>query len=103
MSLRASILALMLLTAPALSGCGRMGELERPGPLWGPEDRAKEEAAQRAASAAANKPSKPGSDEEVRDPATSSATIRQQPIAGSPSDPLGGPSAQGMPNSGPQQ
>jgi len=103
MSLRTPMLALALLTAATLSGCGRMGDLERPGPLWGPDDRAKEEAAQRAASAAANRPSKPGSDEEVRDPATSSATIRQQPIAGSPSDPLGGPSAQGMPNSGPQQ
>jgi len=39
---------------------------------------------------------------EVKDPARSSATIRQQPIRGSNPDPFGGPSGPGMPNSGPQ-
>lgn len=30
-----------LLAALALSGCGKMGDLERPGPLWGPDARAR--------------------------------------------------------------
>jgi len=38
----------------------------------------------------ANKPAKPGSDQEVRDPASSTASIRQQPIAGT-NDPFGKP------------
>ncbi len=95
MKLRTAILATLLLAAPALSACGKTGELERPGPLWGPDERApdaraKEEAARRAASAQANQPAKPGSAQEVRDPASSTANIRQQPIAGT-NDPFGKP------------
>jgi hypothetical protein len=102
MRIRAALLLSLLLAAPAVTACGRVGDLERPGPLWGPDERAKAEADKRAASQGANKASKPGSDEEVRDPATSSATIQQQPIAGTPPDPFGGPSGPGTPNSGPQ-
>ena len=84
-----------VLLAPALTACGKTGDLERPGPMWGPDerppaDRAKEEAARREASQKANKPAKPGSDQEVRDPASSTANIRQQPIAGT-NDPFGKP------------
>ena len=87
--------ALILLGSLTLAACGSVGEPERPGPLWGPDERppaerAKEEQAKRAASEKANKPSQAGSLQEVRDPASSTATIRQQPIAGS-NDPFGKP------------
>jgi predicted small lipoprotein YifL len=95
MNLRTAIIATLLLAAPALTACGKTGDLERPGPLWGPDERspdarAKEESARRAASAQANKPAQPGSPQEVRDPASSTATIPQQPIAGT-NDPFGKP------------
>jgi predicted small lipoprotein YifL len=90
MKLRAALLLTLLMAAPAITACGKVGDLERPAPLWGPDERAKEEAAKRAASERANKPSKPGSLQEVRDPASSSATITQQPIAGT-NDPFGKP------------
>lgn len=91
---RALILAALFL-APALTACGKTGDLERPGPMWGPDERppaerAKENADRRAASAQANKAAKPGGDQEVRDPASSTANIRQQPIAGT-NDPFGKP------------
>lgn len=90
MTLRAPVLIALFLAATAVSACGKVGDLERPAPLWGPKERAKAEAEKRAASEAANKPSRPGSLQEVRDPASSSATIRQQPIAGT-NDPFGKP------------
>ncbi|WGM38996.1 hypothetical protein [Caulobacter sp. NIBR1757] len=95
MKLRTAILAAALLAAPLLTACGKTGDLERPGPMWGPDERspevrAKEEQARREASQRANKPAKPGSDQEVRDPASSTANIRQQPIAGT-NDPFGKP------------
>ena len=91
----ALVLAAALLIAPVLTACGKTGELERPGPMWGPDerdpaDRAKDEADRRAASQQANKAAKPGGDQEVRDPASSTANIRQQPIAGT-NDPFGKP------------
>jgi hypothetical protein len=78
MKLRTAILTAALLAAPVLTACGKTGDLERPGPLWGPDERppaerAKEDAARREASRKANQPAKPGSDQEVRDPASSTA------------------------------
>ncbi|RYF91514.1 MAG: hypothetical protein EON95_14855 [Caulobacteraceae bacterium] len=95
MKLRTAILTALLLAAPVVTACGKTGDLERPGPLWGPDERspevrAKEEAARRAASAQANKPAERGSAQEVRDPASSTANIRELPIAGS-NDPFGKP------------
>ncbi len=95
MKLRTAILTALLLAAPVLTACGKTGDLERPGPLWGPDNRtpgekAKDEAARREASQKANKAAKPGGDQEVRDPASSTANIRQQPIAGT-NDPFGKP------------
>ena len=95
-------LAAVLLAAGALSGCGKQGALERPAPLWGAEAKAKYEAEHRAASAAANKTTKPNTVQENTDPATSSATTRQTPQKGTNPDPFGGPSGPGFPNSGPQ-
>jgi len=70
--------------------------------MSGPDRRAAEESARREGSVDANKAARPNSTGEVKDPARSSATIRQQPIRGSNPDPFGGPSGPGMPNSGPQ-
>ncbi len=93
--MKRALILTALIAAPLLSACGKTGDLERPGPLWGPDERppaerAKEEQARREASQRANKPAKPGSDQEVRDPASSTASIRQQPIAGT-NDPFGRP------------
>jgi hypothetical protein len=38
---RKTVAILGLLAALALAGCGKMGDLERPGPLWGPDARAR--------------------------------------------------------------
>jgi hypothetical protein len=95
-------LAAVFVLSAGLAGCGKMGELEKPAPLWGAKEKAKYEAEKRAASASANKPSKPGSVQENADPATSSANTRQQPQKGTNPDPFGGPSGPGFPNSGPQ-
>lgn len=91
---RALFLAALIAT-PLLTACGKTGDLERPGPMWGPDERppaerAKEESERRAASRQANQPAKPGGDQEVRDPASSTANIRQLPIAGT-NDPFGKP------------
>jgi hypothetical protein len=102
MKIKAAALLVLLLAAPAVTACGKVGDLDRPAPLWGPDERAKEEAAKRAASTEANKPSKPGSVRENADPASSNGNTRQSPLPGAPSDPFGGPSAPGMPGSGPQ-
>jgi predicted small lipoprotein YifL len=95
-------LAAVFVLSGALAGCGKMGELERPAPLWGAKEKAKYDAEKRAAAATAHKPSKPGSVQENADPATSTATTRQSPQKGSNPDPFGGPSGPGFPNSGPQ-
>lgn len=101
MNARTVLLAGLILTAPLVAGCGKLGDLERPAPRT-PEE-AQRDAARRAESEKANKPANPGSDEEVADPARSGATISQKPIKGSNPDPFGGPSEPGMPGSGPQR
>lgn len=88
------IIIAAVLGALTLTGCGKQTELQRPGPLYGPDARAD-------ASANANKPSAPGSVKENQDPASSSATTRQSRIPGTNPDPFSGPSGPGFPNSGP--
>ncbi len=102
MKSRLAIIALCVGAAGVLSGCGRLGDLERPGPMGEANRKAAEDLARREGSAEANRPARPNTTAEVRDPARSTATIRQQPIRGSNPDPFGGPSSPGMPNSGPQ-
>ncbi|MES2034761.1 MAG: hypothetical protein V4466_11335 [Pseudomonadota bacterium] len=80
----------LVLAGVALAGCGSLGELERPAPM-DPAKRAAWEAERRAASAEANQPSEPGSNEEILDPATSRGSTRQSPIGGAPNDPFAGP------------
>lgn len=50
MTLRPLAFALILSIAGAsLAGCGRLGDLERPAPLWGAAEKAKYEAEKKAA------------------------------------------------------
>ena len=93
---------LLALTALALTAaaCGKQGVLERPAPMWDPAKKAAWEAERRAGSAQANQPARAGGDQEVRDPASSSRTIRAAPLPGT-KDPFGGPSAKGFPGATP--
>ncbi len=91
--MKPSVVAALALSMLALAACGKQGALERPGPLFG--------VAPRPDTARANQPSVPGSVEENLDPASSSATTRQQRIPGTNPDPFSGPSGPGFPNSGP--
>lgn len=73
--------ALALFAALAASGmgltaCGKVGDLERPGPFGAP-------------SSDANKPTKPKSTGERADPASSTGTIPQSPLPNAPQDPFG--------------
>jgi hypothetical protein len=94
-------LALTLAGAVLLSGCGKLGDLERPAPLFGAKEKAQYESDKREAAAKAHQQSQAGSVGEVADPATSTASQRQAPIFGTVPDPSGGPSGPGFPNSGP--
>jgi hypothetical protein len=90
-------LAAFALTAAA---CGKQGALERPAPLWDAQKKAAWQAERRAASAQANQPARAGGAQEIRDPASSSRTIRAAPLPGT-KDPFGGPSAAGFPGATP--
>jgi hypothetical protein len=95
-------LAAVLVLGGLTAGCGKMGALDKPAPLWGAAEKAKYNAERRAASAKANRPSKPGSVQENVDPATSTATVHQTPAPGSNPNPSDGPTGPGFPGSGPQ-
>ena len=75
------LLALMgtMITAAALAGCGKVGELERPGPLFGAERNTTKDAdnAQRA-----QDPSRPVDTVDPRDRTTDPAPPRTLPIPG---------------------
>ncbi len=90
MSTRAQVLALLVLSALALAGCGRQGELERPGPLFGrapaaaPDAVARDEAMARARKdgAARADPRAPLSNDEVREQGV--ASLRAQADSDAP-------------------
>lgn len=68
--------ALTLVAALGLTACGKVGDLERPGPIGAP-------------SPDANQPTKPKSTGERADPASSTGTIPQSPLPNAPQDPFG--------------
>ena len=74
-------LAGALITAAALAGCGKVGELERPGPLFGAERNTTKDAdnAQRQ-----QDPSRPVDTVDPRDRSADPAPPRALPIPGSP-------------------
>ena len=94
-------LAALAVSSLGLTACGKLGDLERPAPLWNASKKAAFEAERRAASAQANKPARPGGVQENVDPNSSNRTTRAAPLAGTPSDPFGGPSAAGFPSATP--
>jgi predicted small lipoprotein YifL len=69
----------------ALAGCGKMGALDRPGPLFG-ADRATTRAADEA-QAQAQDPNRPVDTVDPRDRTTDPAPPRTLPIEGAPRDP----------------
>lgn len=84
-----SALALVLTTAAGLSACGKVGELERPGPLFGAERNTTKDAddAQRQ-----QDPARPVDTVDPRDRSTDPAPPRTLPIEGtSPSPTRGAP------------
>ncbi|MGH6956518.1 MAG: hypothetical protein ACREEW_07635 [Caulobacteraceae bacterium] len=91
-------LALAAVSLAAVASCGRQGDLERPGPIWGPKAKAdfaaqkRDEAAKASNAAASNEVIAP------QDPAiqnfTNPSPIHDQPIPGEPSPPMGGTAGQ---------
>lgn len=71
-----TMLAVAATFALGLTACGKVGELERPGPFGAP-------------SPDANKPSKPKTSGEKADPASSTGTIGESPLPNAPQDPFG--------------
>ena len=86
MSLRTQTgaVALVLTLAAGLAGCGKVGQPERPGPLFGAERNST-----RAADEAQRKrdPSRPVDTVDPRDRTTDPAPPRTLPIEGGPQDP----------------
>ena len=94
--MRIAIVALAgLAFLAALTSCGKQGDLERPGPLWGPQTKAEVAAQQRARAdvasnaAAANRVSPPQNP--AMAPYTTTAPISQAPLPGQHPTPSGAP------------
>ncbi|HEY8572049.1 hypothetical protein [Phenylobacterium sp.] len=77
--------ALALCALLALAGCGKMGALDRPGPLFG-QDRATSGQASEAERQSQD-PSRPVDTVDPRDRTTDPAPSRTLPIEGAPRDP----------------
>ncbi len=83
---------LILACALAMAGCAKVGTLDRPGPLYGAQAKAKWRAQQKAAAeaAAASKPQKDEDEPEplppdrIQDPYTELGPARAHPIQGAP-------------------
>lgn len=89
-----------LVLAGALSACGKQGDLDRPGPLWGPKAKA-DYAAQKRAQAeaasnatAAGQPGQPPANGPGSNPYANPAPPAQAPIPGERTYPSGAPSPQ---------
>ena len=81
--------------AAALGGCGKVGQLERPGPLFGAERNTTKEAddAQRK-----QDPNRPVDTVDPRDRTTDPAPPRTLPIQGQAPDPLRSPPRGSLPD-----
>ena len=91
------LIAVLVLTGLA-TACGKQGELERPGPLWGPQAKADYAAQKRAQAAAASnaamagKPGQPPLTGPGSDPYANTAPPALAPIPGERTYPSGAPS-----------
>jgi predicted small lipoprotein YifL len=84
---RLAVLALVALAAAsALASCGKQGDLDRPGPMWGPRQRADAAEQQRNRAEAASNAAAANTTIAPQNPATQPYTdpgpIRGQPIPG---------------------
>ncbi|MFN3583299.1 hypothetical protein [Phenylobacterium sp.] len=97
MSLRTQTgaVALALILAAGLAGCGKVGQPERPGPLFGAERNTTKDAdnAQRK-----RDPSRPVDTVDPRDRSTDPAPPRTLPIEGTSPDPSGLPPQGALPD-----
>lgn len=93
--MRALTLAgLGLAAAVALAGCGRQGELDRPGPMWGAKEKAafaaqKRAQAEAASNAAAANQVEPVPDQDLQPYTNPATTPHDQPVPGAPPSPTG--------------
>jgi predicted small lipoprotein YifL len=90
LALAAAGLALIV----ALAACGRQGELERPGPLWGAKAKAEYSAQKRAqaeaaSNAAAANQVEPIPDQALQPYANPASTPHDQPVPGAGPSPTG--------------
>jgi len=95
-----ALAAIGLVLAGGLSGCGKQGDLDRPGPLWGPKSKA-DYAAQKRAQAeaasnatAAGQPGQPPRTGPGSNPYANPAPPAQAPIPGERTYPSGAPNPQ---------
>jgi len=82
MSRKTSILALVAFAAIGLSGCGKLGSLERPGPMFGGQAGQSQPRQQQD-------PNRPVQTIDPRDENTTPAPSRTVPIPGQSPDPFG--------------
>lgn len=82
---RLATFAGLSLAGLTLAACGKMGDLERPAPMWGAAPATSSAAAD--AEAEAQDPTRPVDTVDPRDRTTRNAPVRTLPIDGSGSDP----------------
>jgi predicted small lipoprotein YifL len=93
---RALALTAALALAALVAGCGKMGQLERPGPLFGNESSTTRDADE--ANRQAQDPSRPVDTIDPRERATDPAPPRTLPIQGTNPDPTGSGPQGALPN-----
>jgi predicted small lipoprotein YifL len=98
--MRTAILALAgLVLVAALASCGKQGDLERPGPMWGPKAKAEYSAQKRAQAARVDSESAANSIAEPQNPAlepyTTTTPTPEAPIPGERVYPSGAPQTGG--------
>ena len=88
--------------AVAVAGCGKQGDLERPGPMWSAQDKAEASAQKRAQADAASNATAAGKTIGPQNPAvvpyTTTAPASVAPIPGERTYPSGTPQEGAMPN-----
>ena len=88
----------------ALAGCGKQGDLDRPGPIWSAQTKAEAAAQKRAQADAASNATAAGQPIGPQNPAvvpyTTTQPISSAPIPGERTNPSGAPQQGAIPNPG---